>query len=110
MIVRLLWRTGMRTGSLRSLDINDYRPGKDRLELHHRPESDTPLKKGEKGERLVAIHTKTVAILDDWLIHNRPESTDDYGHEPLLTTRNGRVSANTIRTTIYSMMTTLVLS
>lgn len=40
-LVRLLWWTGKRLGPVRAIDIADYKPAKSRLELYHRPESDT---------------------------------------------------------------------
>lgn len=43
-IVAILWHTGIRLGSLRSFDVNDFDPKVGCLDLTHRPESDTPLK------------------------------------------------------------------
>lgn len=99
----LLWRTGLRTGGLRSLDVNDYHPQKARLQLEHEPESDTPLKNGTDGERYVAVAPETCKVLDDWLDHQRPETTDEYGREPLLATSQGRASRSTIRETVYRL-------
>jgi site-specific recombinase XerD len=100
-LMRLLWRTGMRTGGARAIDLSDYKPAKSRIELHHRPESDTPLKNGDKGERMVAVTPETVVILDDWIDYHRPDRTDENGREALLTTSHGRASRTTIRETIY---------
>ena len=102
-IMLLLWRTGIRTGSLRSLDLAHYRPDKGRLELVHDPDRDTPLKNGAKGERLVAIMPATVEVLDDWIAHRRPERTDEHGREPLVTTSQGRISRTSIREAAYRL-------
>lgn len=100
-VLLLLWRTGMRMGSLRSLDLSDYSPEKGRLELQHDPEQDTPLKNGVEGERYVAMAPETSEVVDDWLAHHRPDQTDEYGRAPLLTTKQGRVSRTSIRETVY---------
>jgi len=97
----LLWRTGIRTGSLRSLDLADYYPRKGRLELQHDPEEDTPLKNGVEGERYVAVTPETSEVVDDWIDHHRPDRTDEYGREPLVTTKQGRISRTSIRETAY---------
>ena len=39
-----LWRTGVRTGTVRSLDLSDYHPDDQYLDVVHRPHEDTPLK------------------------------------------------------------------
>lgn len=43
-ILALLWETAMRRGALRSLDVDDYDPDAQLLEIHHRPETGTPIK------------------------------------------------------------------
>jgi integrase len=97
----ILWATGMRVGSLRSLDVQDYRPNLARLELYHRSESDTPLKKKEKGERHVAINDYLCELIDDYLEYNREDVTDEYGRDPLITTAHGRIHKGTLRSTVY---------
>ncbi|MFB6155279.1 MAG: tyrosine-type recombinase/integrase [Haloferacaceae archaeon] len=102
-VMTLLWRTGIRMGSLRSLDLSNYYPRKGRLELEHDPDRDTPLKNGAEGERYVAIRPVTVEIVDDWIDHQRPERTDEYGRQPLITTTHGRISRTSIRDTVYRL-------
>lgn len=102
-LLLLLWRTGVRTGGVRTLDVTDYHPKKARLRLEHRPDTETPLKNGKEGERLIAISPETVSVLDDWIEYNRPETPDEYGRQPLLTTINGRVSSSAIRETVYRL-------
>lgn len=100
---KLLWRTGMRTGALRSLDVRDYDSDNQFLEIHHRPDEGTTLKNGPSGQRHVALKDDTCLILDDYLKMNRLERTDDHGREPLFTTKHGRLAVTTIRRTVYCL-------
>ena len=52
----LMWDTGVRLGALRSLDLDDYHSDEAYIELHHRPDTGTPLKNGRKSERQVNLH------------------------------------------------------
>ncbi|WP_255168508.1 tyrosine-type recombinase/integrase [Natrononativus amylolyticus] len=109
-IVLLLWHTGCRVGELRALDVGDVdlegdRPRADGPAIHfvHRPESDTPLKNREKGERWNAIGPHVAQVLEDYLSEDGPRVnvTDDYGRAPLVTTKHGRVSISACRDTLY---------
>ena len=102
-IMALLWRTGIRLGGIRGIDLNDYKPDRSRIELYHRPESDTPLKNQTEGERYLALKTKTCELLDDWIEYNRPDVTDDYGREPLLASNHGRLSRASTRRYVYRL-------
>lgn len=66
--------------------------------------TDTPLKNGEGGERLVALSDAVCDVLNDWIDDQRPDSTDDYGRNPLLASSQGRVHVTTIQQ--YAYMTT----
>ncbi|USZ71252.1 tyrosine-type recombinase/integrase [Natronosalvus halobius] len=101
--VALLWQTMMRRGALRALDISDYHPTEQYLEVKHRPESETPLKNDENGERLIALSDDVCTLLDDWIEMNRPEVHDDYGRKPLLATSQGRIHYSTIQHYCYLM-------
>jgi integrase len=98
-----LWEGGMRTGGVVALDISDYHPRKRSLEIKHRPEKGTRLKNGSKGEREIMVSKTLADILDGYIKHHRRDKTDDYGREPLFTTRCGRISAVTVRKTMYRL-------
>lgn len=96
-VLALLWRTGMRRGALRSLDVDNLRPDEHAVVLEHRPETGTKLKNGEAGERWVYLGPRWFQIVDEYLDHpDRPDVEDEFGREPLLTTRYGRPTGNTI--------------
>jgi site-specific recombinase XerD len=100
-IMEVLWHTGVRLGALHSLDLCDYDGDHERLDFHHRPEQGTPLKNGEEGERMVALNAEVCRVIEDWTKHHRHEVEDEYGREPLLTSRNGRMNRSSIRDAVY---------
>lgn len=102
-LILLLWRTGLRTGAVRALDLDDYHSDEQYLDIEHRPESETPLKNQDEGERKVALSEETCRVLDDHLDEKRHDVTDDHGREPLLTTKHGRVARNTVRKWCYRL-------
>ncbi|NUC71651.1 site-specific integrase [Haloterrigena sp. SYSU A558-1] len=93
----MLWHTGMRLGALRSIDLDEYHPEDHYVELHHRPESDTPLKNGKDSEREVNLAIWCCDLLDDYINRKRYDVTGKHGRQPLLTTEHGRVSKSNIR-------------
>jgi site-specific recombinase XerD len=100
--VHLLWHTGMRMGSARALDLDDWHPQEQYLTVRHRPETGTPLKREYNGERNISIlDSRLSRLLEDWIQFQRPDITDDYGRDPLLVTSQGRASKNTIRNAAY---------
>ena len=99
----LLWHTMLRMGSIRALDIEDYDPEEQSLTLRHQPDTDTPLKNKRQGERIIAVSNDVCLVLDDWVREKRPEVTDDYDRQPLLSTTHGRVGRTTIRTYCYQI-------
>jgi site-specific recombinase XerD len=99
--VALLWHTMMRVGAAHALDLDDYNPDEQYLEVHHRPETETPIKNKEDGERLIALSEQICDLLDDWIENKRPEVTDDHGREPLLASRQGRAHRTTLRAHCY---------
>ncbi len=100
-VMEILWHTGVRLGALHSLDLGDYDGENERLAFHHRPETDTPLKNGIEGERMVALNPDVCRVIEDWIDHNRHDVIDDYNRKPLLTSRNGRMPRTGIRNAVY---------
>ena len=100
-LAALLWKSGMRMGAARSIDLEDLQPDSDAIQLRHRPETDTPLKNGNGGERWVWLGPMYYQVIEDYVANNRIEATDDYGREPLFTSRHGRLSTSAIRDAIY---------
>jgi integrase len=99
----VLVETGMRMGGAHGLDVDDYRREEEHphLQLLHRPDPDTPLKNGRKGERPVSISSNACDLIDDHLENRRPGVTDGYGRDPLLASPRGRISKSTIRKYVY---------
>jgi integrase len=99
----ILVETGMRMGGAHALDVDDYRHEEENphLRLLHRPDTDTPLKNGRKGERPVSITPEVCDLIDNYLENRRPDVTDEYGREPLLASQQGRISKSTIRKYVY---------
>ena len=101
-IFHTLWHTGMRRGALHSLDVSDWNSSDGYLTLRHRPETDTPLKLKEDGERNVTVADDRLAqALDDYLARNRHDVTEEHRREPLLTSRQGRLQKSTIQRHVY---------
>ncbi|PHQ47270.1 integrase, partial [Halorubrum sp. C3] len=101
--IRVLWATGMRMGAARSIDLRDLHLDNRYIELHHRPDSETPLKNNLRGERQIALDPQTTNVIRDYVDENRVDSSDDYGRNPLLTTKFGRASDNSVRAWSYQM-------
>lgn len=102
-IFAILWTAGVPIGSLRAIDLKDYHNGdKQYVEIHHRAESDTPLKNEERGEREIALHEWVAETIDDYIEMHRHDVTDDYGREPLLTSEDGRPVLSTFRRHVWS--------
>ena len=102
-VFRLMWRAGLRRGTIVALDLDDYDPDEQSLEIVHRPESETPLKKKQRGERFVGLVEETCDVIDAWVEDRRPDQMDDYGRDPLMTTSQGRAQPGTIQSYVYSV-------
>lgn len=98
----ILWKTGMRIGGLRALDLGDFDKSRPALELRHRPETGTPLKQKERGERDVLLNWDTADVIADYISDTRPEVQDDHDRKPLLSTSHGRAAETTIQKNIYT--------
>jgi len=99
--LELAWHTGARMGGTRALDVRDYDSENRRVEFHHRPETDTPLKNKLDGERPVGFPRSVADVIDHYLQHHRHDLHDDHGRQPLFTTSQGRPATNTIRDWSY---------
>ncbi|GAB7093467.1 tyrosine-type recombinase/integrase [Halolamina litorea] len=101
-VLTLQWHTMLRRGAVRTLDLSDYHAEEQSLEVRHRPESGTPIKNKEEGERFVALSTEVCGLLDDWIDTRRPDVVDEYGREPLIATSSGRMHATTPTSIVYN--------
>lgn len=99
----LLWDTGFRLGTARAIDIPDYHSEEQYIEIHHRPETETPLKNGQNAEREVNLHQWVCDIIDDYIQFNREDVEDDHGRNPLLTTQAGRTHQTNLRAHINAL-------
>jgi site-specific recombinase XerD len=97
----ILWDTRIRAGTVRGIDLRDFHPEENYVEIHHRPETDTPLKNGNGAERYVNLHSDVSQVIEHYIQTKRKKVTDDYGREPLLTTRHGRPAISTIQNAIH---------
>jgi integrase len=102
-ILAILWHTGIRLGTLRALDVDDFDREEPCLEVRHRPESETPLKNREAAERSIAVGDHYRTVIEDYIEHNRHDVTDDYGRVPLITSDHGRLTGTAIRTVVYRL-------
>ncbi len=101
-VLALQWHTMMRRGAVRALDLQDYDSNNQCVSVLHRPETKTPLKNQEDGERMVALSSSMCDLLDDWIDSHRPDVTDDFGREPLVATPQGRIHATTVTGIVYN--------
>lgn len=93
--------TSARLGGLRAPDLEDYDRDARCVEIRHRPETDTPLKNGEDGERDVSLSEGMCEVLDDYIEFRREDVEDVHGRRPLFTTENGRMARSTVRNAFY---------
>ena len=100
-VLELLWNTGCRLGGLRALDVTDYHSDEEYVEFVHRPQTDTPLKNKDQGERAVSLPSTVCDVLDHYLARERPDKRDEHGRDPLIGCRQGRPAAGTIRAWSY---------
>lgn len=102
-VFKLLTATGMRIGTLRALDVEDVDLEGDfpAIEVKNRPETGTVLKNGDRGERIISLDASTNSVLADYLTSKRPEVSDSFGRNPLVTTGEGRIATSTIRRIVY---------
>ncbi len=100
-LLALTWHTGLRSGTLVALDVDDVEPSQNRLRVRHRPDDGTPLKNAERAERYVAISPEVTEILQDYIDTQRVE-VDGADRRPLFTTEHGRAPVKTLRRWFHS--------
>ncbi|QKY18024.1 tyrosine-type recombinase/integrase [Halorubrum sp. CBA1229] len=100
-LIELLWYGGMRIGAAHGLDLDDYDPDEQYVEIRHRPDTETRLKNKKDGERFVGLSAQVCDAIDAYIKYKRMESEDDFGREPLFTSNHGRVSKSSLRDNIY---------
>lgn len=91
-ILALLWHTGIRLGSIRAFDVDDFDPTAPCIDLRHRPETGTPLKNKQAANRSIAIGPRYADVLTDHIQVNRTDVRDEHGRQPLITSEYGRLS------------------
>lgn len=104
---------GIRTGAVRGIDVEDFKPEKKTIELRHRPGKlgvrGTPLKNGSDGERDINISDSLRDLLVAYYNNpNRLEGTDEFGRRPLFTSKDsdgtvGRIAIGRIRKDFYKI-------
>jgi hypothetical protein len=99
----VLTKTGRRPCDIHALDLRDFDHTTDgsTLEFVHRPETGTPLKEGLAHEASISLAEEVGEFLQDYIVHQRADVTDDTGREPLFATANGRISKSTIQEYAY---------
>lgn len=104
-VFELIWRGLLRRGAVRAIDLQDVNLSGENphIEIHHRPETGTPLKNKEDGERTLAIKPKTARVIEDYIDEFRSDVADKHGREPLITTSQGRPHVQTVQSTIYAV-------
>jgi len=102
-LLTVLWHTGCRMGAAHSLDVSDFDAEEQALAIRHRPDTETNLKNKQSGERICALSEDVCEVLQDYIEVTRDDVTDDYGREPLFTTRYGRMHRSKIREMVYAV-------
>lgn len=99
--LELAWHTGARVGSIRGMDLPDYHPDEQYVEVVHRPSTGTPLKNKGQGERRIGLSDAVCDVLDTYIDRERWDQRDEHGREPLFCARQGRPSFTTLRAWSY---------
>jgi len=107
----LMWRCLLRRGAVRAIDLDDAHLNDDDpyLEIHHRPDTGTPLKNQEDAEREVGLKPETAEVLQDYIDTNRHDIEDDHGRSSIVTTAQGRPHVQTIQSNTYAVTRTCVI-
>lgn len=103
-LLELIWHIGARSGGIVSLDLRDMCKTEDEiryLRFVNREETGTRLKKGAEGERPVTLNEQVWDVVDEYVKSHRIEVLDDYGRQPLITSKEGRPATSSIRDWVY---------
>ncbi len=100
-VLEVMWTTCARVGAIHALDLSDYDPKKRYLHFVHRPDTDTPLKNKEDGERYATLNKQACRTLDDYIENNRHNVRDEHGRKPLFTSSQGRRHTTNLRAFVY---------
>ncbi|WP_254545863.1 site-specific integrase [Halomarina pelagica] len=84
-LLSVLWRCGVRSGTIRAFDVEDYDRENEWLRAVHR--EGTPLKNKERRERLIALSLDTCQVLNDYVDHTRHDVTGKVERNPLFATQ-----------------------
>ena len=99
----VLWDTGFRLGTVRTLDLADYHGDEQYFEVHHRPDKGTPLKNKGAAEREVNLHGWVCDVLGDYIEMHRDHVMDEYDRKPLFTSQYGRPVDSNLRANINAL-------
>lgn len=100
-LVELAWWTGARVGGIRAIDLRDIELEDGYVWFAHRPDTGTPLKNGNDGQRAVALSDDVVDAISAYQQHYRGDARDKYDRQPLLTSERGRPTPGTLRDWMY---------
>lgn len=89
--VQILWHTACRVSGAVSLDLDDFDPAQGKMTFRNRRHEGTSLKNGIEGQRDVSLNDEIVGVVNDYINGRRHDVTDEYGREPLFTTKNKRM-------------------
>ncbi|MEE6210377.1 tyrosine-type recombinase/integrase [Salarchaeum sp. III] len=101
----LQWTTGLRMGGLHSLDVGDFDRENGAFDVVHRPDQGTRLKNREDGERVVTLDATVTEVVADYVDVQRVAVEDDYGREPLFSSKYGRMSKQNLNKRVYRFTT-----
>lgn len=92
-LFKTLWQAGCRISGAIALDVDDIDFGSDVtiIKFRNRPNTGTPLKNKNGGERNVTIKEDLAGVLKDYIEGKRPDVTDEYDRVPLFCTQNQRI-------------------
>lgn len=98
-VMEILCLTGRRRSGVVALDVESYNPETKMLAFEHSDE--TPLKNNENSEREFQLTEYAANVIEEYIENIRIDTVDKYGRNPLVTTKFGRISTNTVKKIAY---------